>query len=153
MSGQIPTMWPDVEAWFIGWVTAAKVVAADSALTGVLVRNQKPAAKKADGTANPDGTPPYKHVVVAADPGQLITPITRYVRVRVQGWVVTAQGSSDLKKAFNLTNVVAYIAQQAPRDGNPIVSVEVDSGPSRVKDETTGLEYSFATLLLEVRAL
>lgn len=142
MSGQIPTMWPDVEAWFIGQVTPAKILAADSALTGVLVRNQKP-----DGTTN------YKHVVVAADPGQLITPITRYVRVRVQGWVVTAQGSSDLKKAFNLTNVAAYIAQQAPRDGNPIVSVEVDSGPSRVKDETTGLEYSFATLLLEVHAL
>ncbi len=142
MSGQIPTMWPDVEAWFISWVTPAKIVAADATLTSAVVRNQKPS-----GTTN------YKQVIVAADYGQLITPITRYVRVRVQGWVVTAQGSSDLKKAFNLTNVAGYIAQQASRDGNPIVSVEVDAGPSRVKDETTGLEYSFLTLLLEVKAL
>lgn len=142
MSGQIPTRWPDVEAWFIGWVTPAKIVAADSTLTGVVVRNQKPTTAA-----------PYKQVIIAADYGQLITPITRYVRVRLQGWVTRDSSAADLGASFRLANTAAHIAQQAPRDSNPIVSVEVDAGPSRVKDTLTGIEYQAVTLLLEVHAL
>lgn len=142
MSGQVPTRWPDVEAWFIEFVTAAKIVAVEGALTGVVVRNQKPS----------NGGAAYRQVVVAADYGQLVTPITRYVRVRLQSWVV-ANSVSDLKGSFDLANVAAFVAQSAPRDANPIVSLEVDAGPSRVIDELSGIEYQSVVLLLEIAAL
>src|SRR5690554_7857290 len=100
MSGQIPTRWPDVEAWFIGFVTPAKIVAADATLTGVVVRNQKP-----------NTAAPYKQVIIAADYGQLITPITRYVRVRLQGWVTRDSSTADLGASFRLANTAAHIAQ------------------------------------------
>lgn len=139
----IPAKWPDVEAWFLSWVTPAKIVAEDAALTSVSVKNFKPSATGA-----------YKQVLAVADYGQLITPITRYVRVRLQAWVVRADGkTADLKKAFNLANVAAYIAEQAPRDGNPIVSVQVDAGPSRISDSESGTEYQAVTLLLEIKKL
>lgn len=139
---QIPAMWPDVEAWFIGFVTAAKIVTAQPSLTGVDVKNEKPATAPAN----------YRQVIVAADYGQNITPITRYVRVRMQAWSVL-NGASDFPGAFLLANTAAYIAQTAPRDANPIVSVEVDAGPSRVIDTLSGIEYQAVTLLLEVAKL
>lgn len=142
MSGQIPTRWPDIEAWFIDFVTAAKITAIQSDLSGAIVRNQKP-----------DTAAPYKQIIIAADYGATITPITRYVRVRMQGWAVRENNSSDLKAAFDLSNVVAYIVQTAPRDADPIVAASVDAGPSRVKDTLSGLEYSATTLLLEIAAL
>lgn len=139
MSTQIPASWPDIEAWFIGFVTPAKIVAQQSSLTGVAVRNQKPATAA-----------PYRQVIIAADYGQNVTPITRYVRVRMQAWAVKNNNTTDLKDCFDLADAATYVVQQAPRDANPIVSVEVDAGPSRVEDSVSGLEYQAVTLLLEV---
>lgn len=153
MSGLIPKRWPDIEQWFIGWVTAAKIAAVEPTLTGALIRNQKPTTPKPDGTVNAQATPPYRQVIIAADYGQLITPVSRYVRLRMQTWVVLANGTANLKESFDLANVAAFIAAQAPRNANPIISVEVDAGPSRVEDALTGIEYNATTLLLEVGAL
>ena len=142
MSTQIPASWPNIEAWFIGFVTPAKIVAADATLTGVVVRNLKPTTAA-----------PYKQVIIAADYGQNVTAITRYVRVRMQAWVVKDNNTSDLGAAFRLADVAAFIAQQAPRNAAPIVSVGVDAGPSRVEDTLSGIEYQAVTLLLEVAKL
>jgi hypothetical protein len=142
MSTQIPASWPDIEAWFIGFVTPAKIAAQQPSLTGVVVRNQKPTTAA-----------PYRQIIIAADYGQNITPITRYVRIRLQAWAVKDNNVTDLYASFDLANAAAYIAQLAPRNANPIVAVEIDAGPSRVKDTLSGIEYQAVTLLLEVAKL
>ena len=139
MSGQIPKRWPDMEAWFITTVKAGLTAAGETAT----VVNLKPAATGA-----------YRQVIVAADPGQLITPISRYVRLRVQVWSVRSNGTTaDLADSRDLADLVGFIVESAPRNGNPIVAAEVDAGPSRVKDTESGIEYHASNILLEVHAL
>lgn len=140
MAGQsIPSTAPDVEAWLI--TTFAAVMAP------AIVRNVKPPLKLASGAANPDAT--KDQVIIRADLQNRITPVSRYCRVGVQGWKVRADGAADLAGAFALAAAFGQAVERAPRTGL-LLEAEIDGGPYRVRDTTTGVEYAYLTLLLEV---
>lgn len=126
----IPTTVPDVEAWLIATLGAA--------VAPVLVRNVKP-----------DQKAPYSCVVVRADLQNRVTPISRYCRVGVQGWKVTAAGKADLAGARELCAALASALERAPRAGI-LLDAQIDAGPYRVVDATSGIEYQYASVLLEI---
>lgn len=130
MMRQIVSSPPDVEAYLIPLANAASL--------GARTYNQKPDASGA-----------YKHFLIAADLQGRVTPISRYCRVRVQGWSVRADGSADLAGAFELTRKFGEWLEGLSGQGM-ILSAEVDSGPMRVKDDVQRLEFSYLTALLEV---
>jgi hypothetical protein len=134
MGGQpVPAASPDLEAVLL------------AALTPVL-------APTAVANVRPDGPAPYAHVVLFADLQGAATPISRYARVRVQGWSVRADGTADIAAARGLC-VGALEAVQALSGTGVVLSAEIDAGPYRVTDSVVGVEYSYGVLLLEVSSL
>lgn len=122
----IPTTSPDMEALLIVGLSSVE----------------------ATFNVRPEKAKPYRLLVVRADLQQKVTPISRYCRVGVQAHSVRADGSSNLGDAFDLASeAAAYL--EANLDG-PILSADVESGPSRVTDPVTNLEYQYVTVLLEV---
>lgn len=122
----IPTTSPDMEALLIAGLSSVEET--------VNVR--------------PEKAEPYRLLVIRADLQQKVTPISRYCRVGVQGWSVRADGTSDLGDAFDLTSeATAWLEHNA---SGVILSADVESGPSRVTDPVTRLEYQYSTVLLEV---
>lgn len=122
----IPTASPDIEALLIAGLSAVEET--------VNVR--------------PEKAKPYRLLVVRADLQQKVTPISRYCRVGVQAWSVRADGSTDLGDAFDLAAAGnAWLENNA---SGVILSADVESGPSRVTDPVTRLEYQYSTVLLEV---
>lgn len=96
----------------------------------------------------PERAKPYRLLVVRADLQQKVTPISRYCRVGVQAWSVRADGTSDVGDAFDLaSDAAAWLENNI---AGAILSADTQSGPSRVTDEVTGLEYQYVTVLLEV---
>lgn len=96
----------------------------------------------------PEKVKPYRLLVIRADLQQKVTPISRYCRLGVQGWSVRADGTSDLADAFDLTSeATAWLERNL---SGVILSADVESGPSRVTDPVTRLEYQYSTVLLEV---
>ena len=134
MSRTIPTRWPDGEAWLITTLTPV--------MTPVVVRNVKP-----------ELTAPYKCVVVRADSQQRVTPISRYVRVGIQAWSVRTDSTGDLADAHSLASIASQSLEALAPDGAPLIAAEVASGPDRVKDSESGIEYSYVELLMEIHAV
>lgn len=96
----------------------------------------------------PEKSNPYRVLVVRADLQQKVTPISRYCRVGVQAWSVRADGRADLGDAFDLAkDAAAWLESNV---SGVILSADVESGPSRVTDDVTKLEYQYVTALLEV---
>lgn len=140
MAGQsIPSTAPDVEAWLIQTFAAA--------VSPAIVRNVKPPLKLPSGATNPDAA--KDQVIIRADLQNRATPISRYCRVGVQGWKVRADGTADLAGAFALAATFGQAVERAERAGL-LLEAEIDGGPYRVRDTTTGVEYAYLTLLLEV---
>lgn len=133
MSRNIPTQWDDIEAWLITTLTPL--------MAPVVVRNVKPKQ-----------TAPYKALVVGADLQGRVTPISRYCRVRLQGWSVRADGTTDLADARTIAAAAGAHLEALPRASSPLIHAEVDAGPYRVTDPISGLEYQYVTVLCEVRA-
>lgn len=122
----IPTTSPDMEALLIAGLSSVEET--------VNVR--------------PEKAKPYRLLVVRADLQQKVTPISRYCRVGLQAWSVRADGSTDLGDAFDLA--AAGNAWLENNTSGVILSADVESGPSRVTDPVTRLEYQYSTVLLEV---
>lgn len=122
----IPTTSPDMEALLIAGLSSVEET--------VNVR--------------PEKDEPYRLLVVRADLQQKVTPISRYCRVGLQAWSVRADGSADLADAFDLS--AAGNAWLENNVSGVILSADVQSGPSRVTDPVTKLEYQYSTVLLEV---
>lgn len=97
----------------------------------------------------PKTTGGYTLGLVRADLQQHVTPISRYCRVGLQGWAVNASGQVDLGAARDLADAGAR-AILAQAGTGIILDAEIQSGPVRVTDDTSRLEFSFVTLLLEV---
>lgn len=96
----------------------------------------------------PERAKPYRLLVVRADLQQKVTPISRYCRVGVQAWSVRVDGSSDLGDAFDLAaEAGAWLERNV---SGVILSADVQSGPSRVTDDVSRLEFQYLTALLEV---
>jgi hypothetical protein len=96
----------------------------------------------------PERVNPYRLLVIRADLQQKVTPISRYCRVGISAWSVRADGSADIGDAFDLASE-ANTWLEANVSG-PILSADVESGPSRTTDPITKLEFSYSTVLLEV---
>ncbi len=140
MAGQvIPAKSPDIEAWLIASLSPV--------LAPAIVRNQRPPATLPDGSPNPDAGKPV--VVVRASLANHITPISRYCRVAAQAWTLRPDGSPDLPACIRLAGRFGEeLVRLVP--AGPLLSAEHASGPYRVTDEATRLEYAVINMLLEV---
>lgn len=98
----------------------------------------------------PELAKPYRVLVSRADLQQRVTPLSRYCRVGVQAWSVRKDGTADLGDAFDLCAAAGAALESAPENSRIILSAEIQSGPSRVADEVTRIEYQYMTVLLEV---
>lgn len=122
----IPTTSVDMEAWLIARLSSVEETV----------------------NVKPDRAKPYRLLVVRADLQQKVTPISRYCRVGVQAWSVRADGQPDIGDAFDLAaDAAAWLEQNV---SGVVLSADIQSGPSRVTDEVTKLEYQYVTALLEV---
>ena len=137
MSGRpIPSTWDDVEKW----LRDATLAEFDPVPVAVV---------------KPKQTGAYECIVIRADLQQRVTQLSRYVRIGVQGWSVNKAGESRLAEAKRLAADfgahLEVLLNDYTRSG-PFLAAEVDSGPVRVKDSTSGLEYAYLTVLAEVHA-
>lgn len=89
-----------------------------------------------------------RELVVRADLQQKVTPISRYARVGIQAHSVRPDGAADLGDAFDLAAAAAHWLES--NVSGLILSADVESGPSRVTDDVTRIEYQYVTVLLEV---
>jgi hypothetical protein len=98
----------------------------------------------------PELAEPYRVLVSRADLQQRVTPLSRYCRVGVQAWSVRVDGLADLPDAFDLCAAAGEALEASPLASRIILSAEIQSGPSRVADDVTRIEYQYLTALLEV---
>ena len=98
----------------------------------------------------PELAKPYRVLVPRADLQGRVTPLSRYCRVGVQAWSVRSDGSANLPDAFDLCAAAGAALEAAPNTSSVILSAEIQSGPSRVADDVTRIEYQYMTVLLEV---
>lgn len=98
----------------------------------------------------PQQSNPYRVLVSRADLQQRVTPISRYCRVGIQAWSTRKDGSADLGDAFDLCAAAGAALEAAPNSSRIILSAEIQSGPARVADDATRIEYQYLTALLEV---
>lgn len=98
----------------------------------------------------PELVKPYRVLVSRADLQQRVTPLSRYCRVGVQAWSVREDGTADLGDAFDLCAAAGAALESAPSFSSVVLSAEIQSGPARVADDVTRIEYQYMTVLLEV---
>lgn len=127
---QIPSARIDLDALLLATL--------GSTFGGAPVRNVKPQLSA-----------PYRVVVIQSIPQNRATPISRYVRLIVQGWDVRANGTGDFGAAQRLAGDYAAAVEGLSGRGRVLVA-EVESGPYRVTDSDSGAEYAVANLLLEI---
>lgn len=96
----------------------------------------------------PEREKPFRFFVIRADLQQKVTPISRYCRVGISTWSVRRDGTSDIGDAFDLA--ASGNAWFENNVAGLVLSADVESGPSRVTDPVTKLEYLYSTVLLEV---
>lgn len=98
----------------------------------------------------PELATPYRVLVVWSQLQGRVTPLSRYCRVGVQAWSVRADGTADLGDAFDLCKAAGKALESSPLASKVILSAEIQSGPSRVVDDVTRIEFQYMTVLLEV---
>lgn len=98
----------------------------------------------------PELAKPYRVLVSRADLQQRVTPLSRYCRVGVQAWSVRGDGTANLGDAFDLCAAAGKALEQSPLTSKVVLSAEIQSGPSRVADDVTRVEFQYITMLLEV---
>lgn len=98
----------------------------------------------------PQKAKPYRVLVPRADLQGRVTPLSRYCRVGVQAWSVRADGTANLGDAFDLCKAAGAALEAAPLSSRVVLSAEIQSGPSRVADDVTRIEFQYITVLLEV---
>ncbi len=98
----------------------------------------------------PELAKPYRVLVSRADLQQRVTPLSRYCRVGVQAWSVRGDGTANLGDAFDLCAAAGKALEASPLTSKVVLSAEIQSGPSRVADDVTRVEFQYITVLLEV---
>lgn len=98
----------------------------------------------------PELVSPYRVLVSRADLQQRVTPLSRYCRVGVQAWSVRDDGTANIGDAFDLCAAAGAALEASPDVSTVVLSAEIQSGPSRVADDVTRIEYQYLTALLEV---
>lgn len=132
MSQKITARWSDIEQ------TVLEVLRA--ALPGVAVANVRPPIE-----------PPTRHLVVLGELQQHVTPVSRYARVRIQGWSLREDATADIADAAALAASAGHALEAAAGRGS-ILDASVQTGPLRTTDQVSGTEYQLVIVLLEVSA-
>lgn len=122
----IPVRWPDMTALAI---TYLKTQLADVTVT----RTKR------------DSTSPQ--IVVAAEPQQLETPISRRVTILLEAWKTMPNGEGDAAGSVALMNDAIFALQQAPDILRQVVRFDQPVGPSIEKDEGK-TEYAEGSVVL-----
>lgn len=106
-------------------------------------------------TVKQPATGAHQAIVIRADLQQRLTQVSRYVRIGVQGWAVTAAKRGDYPAAAEIAGDYGALLEQLlnnPSTSGPFLAAEVDSGPVRVRDEESGIEYAYLTILAEIHS-
>ncbi|KFI90259.1 hypothetical protein [Bifidobacterium scardovii] len=91
---------------------------------------------------------PPRECVLIGEPGQMATPVTQYVRLRVSVWARRADGTGDIDAAQRLAaDIESYLTGLHPP--RPVVTIGHESGPIRMSDEN-GCLMAYLVLLLTV---
>lgn len=95
-----------------------------------------------------DRTNPVAECVIVAEPGQQVTPVSQYVRVRVSVWCRRDDGTGDFQAAQELAaDIESYLTGLYPP--RPVITIEHESGPIRMTDENNTI-MAYLVLLLQV---
>ncbi|MCI1637474.1 MAG: hypothetical protein LKI30_05160 [Bifidobacterium crudilactis] len=91
---------------------------------------------------------PYRECVLVAEPGQLVTPITQYVTLRLSVYVVSESGAADWKAAQELAaDIESHILST---DYAKVIDSEHSSGPMRALDDESKILFAYSLVLLNV---
>lgn len=132
MSRPIATKWDRLESFLLPSLRSALSVPVD--------------------TVRPATLKPYEGVVIAVNLGQRVTPISRYARIRVQGWSINNAGNPNRPAAQRLVLAVAEHLESLIPDGDPIIAASLDVGPDIVNDSDSGLDHAYGVILAEIHA-
>lgn len=124
-------VFPDVEAWAVGYLRSALAARAESYAQNVVVGTRVP-APRAD-----------RMVVVRRDGGPRLDLVREAARLAVRVWAGTEADCADLAA------LVRGLLWAAPGDG-PVVKVDDLAGPSPVEDES-GQPLRFFTVEITTR--
>lgn len=95
-----------------------------------------------------DIRPPYREVVLGAVPQQLQTPVSRWVSLWLEAYVIREDGTGDIDGGYGLANDVAHAVHEALPIG-PIWDAQIAGGPVKQLDaDDTAVTYM--TLQLRV---
>lgn len=125
-------VFPDVEAWAVGYLSAALSARPEPFAAGVRVTATWPA-----------GQIPARLVAVRDDGGPRSGPTTKTTSVAVNVWAATQEDATDLAL------LVAGLLEAAPGHG-AIVAHDGGTGPARVVEES-GIPRRYLTADLVVR--
>jgi hypothetical protein len=93
--------------------------------------------------------PPTNECVLVGEPGQLSTPISQYVRLRMSTYVTRADGSGDFQAAQELAARIEAEILKHSTDA-PFVDASHESGPIRIADENMLFAYTIVLLTVTV---
>lgn len=119
-----PVIFPDVELWATGYLRSALAARIEPYAAGVFVANYVPKSRR------------DRMVQVRRDGGPRLDAVRESARLTVRVWGTSEQEATDLAR------LVAALLWASP-DGNPVVRVSQNSGPSPIPDEQPQRLMSF----------
>ena len=103
-------------------------------------------------TVRPVTLKPYEGIILSVNLGQRVTSISRYARIRIQGWSINTAGNPNRPAAQSLVlDAASHLESLAP-DGDPIIVASLDVGPDIVTDSESGLDHAYGVVLAEIHA-
>lgn len=142
--GPIPSQWPDMTAWSVGYVTPQQPDAT--------VATVKP-SKLPNGQKDTRALPPYRQIIISSVTMQKITEVSRNFLITAECWAVNADGVPQVRIAKELASEVGFLLESAPRNQAPVISAEINSGPTELRDEDTKLTYFEVAVMVTARRL
>ncbi|MFT8639022.1 hypothetical protein [Bifidobacterium sp.] len=98
-------------------------------------------------TMRSQSQPPNVECVLVAEPGQMATSVSQYVRLRVSVYAIREDGTGDWQQAQRLAaSIEQSILELSTTD--PLISGEHESGPIRISDDN--LIFAYSIILLTV---
>lgn len=98
------------------------------------------------GSLVPRLDPPYESLTLVAEPQNMATPVSQYVRLRLIGRCARQDGTGDFIEAEKTMSQAVRILTGF--NEAPVIGVELESGPVRMADPD-GFAYAYAVLLAQ----
>lgn len=132
MLNKPPVIFPDAEAWAIGYLKPALAARTEPFASGVTVTNKAPK------------TMPARLVTVRDDGGPRLDDVRKVASIGVNVWAASMADVSDLAR------LVAALLEAAPGSG-PVVAHLSTSGPYPVAEEASEKPHRYLSVDLSVR--